>query len=68
MASTVTNIAPQHEENSTHAFVVVDRNGRFYTEAGNQTWSSDESIAYKFYDDAEARAIAYLESGTAVSK
>jgi hypothetical protein len=47
-------------------FVVVNAEGRFYTSAGNATWSFDEAFAQAYDHYEDARLIASLENGTVV--
>jgi hypothetical protein len=47
-------------------FVVVNAEGRFYTTAGNATWSLDEALAQTYDGYEDASVIASLESGSVV--
>lgn len=43
-------------------YLVTNEHGQFYTKAGSDTWSADESLAHKYENPDEAKAVADLEN------
>lgn len=47
-------------------YIVTNEQGQFYTAAGNDTWSADATLAHKYQNPDEARAIANMKNAFVV--